>query len=355
MQSQTPADSTLTDKSVLITGGTGSFGQELTRIILDRYNPTRLIILSRDELKQHKMRQQFSPQEHPSIRYFIGDVRDKNRLYRAFDGVDIVIHAAALKQVPAAEYNPIEPIKTNVLGAANIIDAAIDRGVDRVIALSTDKAANPINLYGATKLCSDKLFVAGNNYSGRGGTRFSVVRYGNVIGSRGSVIPFFLDRRETGVLPVTDPRMTRFWITLTQAAEFVLENLARMRGSEVFIPKIPSMGIVDLARAIAPDCDIEVVGIRPGEKLHEVMIPRDDARNALEYDDFYAVVPAFQDWDAAAYRKRNGGTWCEDGFVYSSDTNDQWLTAEDLRAMIGLNEAQYVGANGMSKEVHTVG
>lgn len=352
--SRAPTDSCLTDTSIVITGGTGSFGNKLTEIILNRYHPERLIILSRDELKQHEMRQRFSPQDHPSIRYFIGDVRDKDRLYRAFDGVDIVIHAAALKQVPAAEYNPIEPIKTNVLGAANIIDAAIDRGVDRVIALSTDKAANPINLYGATKLCSDKLFVAGNNYSGKGGTRFSVVRYGNVIGSRGSVIPFFLDRRETGVLPVTDPRMTRFWITLTQGAEFVLENLARMRGGEVFIPKIPSMRIVDLANAIAPDCDIEIVGIRPGEKLHEVMIPRDDARNALEYDDYYAIVPAFQDWDAAAYRKNNGGTWCEDGFVYSSNTNDQWLTADEIRAMIGLGEMQCVGANGMHKEIQTV-
>lgn len=331
----------LDNKNILVTGGTGSFGKKFTEIVLDRYSPERLIILSRDELKQSQMQQQFSHRDYPCMRYFIGDVRDKERLYRAFNGVDIVVHAAALKRVPAAEYNPIEPIKTNVMGGANIIDAAIDCGVDKVIALSTDKAANPINLYGATKLCSDKLFVAGNNYSGQEGARFSVVRYGNVVGSRGSVIPFFLKRRKTGTLPVTDPRMTRFWITLEQGVDFVLENLARMRGGEIFVPKIPSMKVMDLAKAIAPECDIEIVGIRPGEKLHEVMIPRDDARNALEYEDYYAILPAFHDWDSDAYHKRNGGTWCEDGFKYSSDTNDQWLSAEEMRAMIGLDEAEY--------------
>jgi UDP-N-acetylglucosamine 4,6-dehydratase len=325
----------LDDKNVLITGGTGSFGKKCTEIVLDRYTPNRLIIFSRDELKQAKMKQRFSPQEHPCMRYFIGDVREKDRLYRAFSNVDIVIHAAALKQVPAAEYNPIEPIKTNVMGASNVIEAAIDRDVDRVIALSTDKGANPVNLYGATKLCADKLFVAGNNYSGKGGTRFSVVRYGNVIGSRGSVIPFFLKKRETGTLPITDPRMTRFWITLEQAVDFVLRNLARMEGGEVFVPKIPSMKITDLAEAIAPGCDHQVVGIRPGEKLHEVMVPKNVARNTLEFKDYFAILPAFQDWDSDAYHEDSGGTWCEDRFKYSSDTNDRWLSAEEIRKMIG--------------------
>ncbi|MCS3705869.1 UDP-N-acetylglucosamine 4,6-dehydratase [Salinibacter ruber] len=302
---------------------------------MDRFEPSRLIILSRDELKQAKMKQRFSPQEHSCMRYFIGDVREKDRLYRALTDVDIVIHAAALKRVPAAEYNPIEPIKTNVMGGSNVIEAAIDQDVDRVIALSTDKGANPVNLYGATKLCSDKLFVAGNNYSGKGGTRFSVVRYGNVVGSRGSVIPFFLEKRETGTLPITDPRMTRFWITLEQAADFVLDNLDRMEGGEVFVPKIPSMKITDLADAIAPRCDHEVVGIRPGEKLHEVMVPKNVARNTLEFEDYFAILPAFQDWDSDSYHEENGGTWCEDRFKYSSDTNDRWLGAEEIREMIG--------------------
>ena len=330
----------LNGKSVLITGGTGSFGKKCTEIILENFEPARLIILSRDELKQHQMRQRFSEQEYPCMRYFIGDVRDKDRLYRAFVDVDIVIHAAALKQVPAAEYNPIEPIKTNVMGASNIIDAAIDRNVERVIALSTDKAANPINLYGATKLCSDKLFVAGNNYSGENGTRFSVVRYGNVAGSRGSVIPFFLERRKTGVLPITDPRMTRFWITLEQGVQFVLDNLERMEGGEVFVPKIPSMKITDLAKALAPDCETKVVGIRPGEKLHEVMVPRDDAHNTLEFDDRYVILPAFRQWDSGAYHERNGGTWCEDGFEYRSDNNDKWLNAEEMRHIAGVSEEE---------------
>lgn len=325
----------LDNKDILITGGTGSFGKKFTGMVLDQYDPNRLIILSRDELKQAKMKQRFSPQEHPCMRYFIGDVREKDRLYRAFSDVDIVIHAAALKRVPAAEYNPIEPIKTNVMGGSNVIEAAIDRDVDRVIALSTDKGANPVNLYGATKLCADKLFVAGNNYSGEDGTRFSVVRYGNVVGSRGSVIPFFLEKRETGTLPITDPRMTRFWITLEQAVDFVLTNLERMEGGEVFVPKIPSMKITDLAEAIAPGCEHEVVGIRPGEKLHEVMVPRNVARNTLEFEDYFAILPAFQDWDADAYHTKNGGTWCEDQFKYSSDTNHRWLSAEEIREMIG--------------------
>jgi len=330
----------LNDKNVLITGGTGSFGKKCTEIILEKYKPKRLIIFSRDELKQCEMAQEYPDSKYECIRYFIGDVRDRDRLYRAFDGVDVVVHAAALKQVPTAEYNPIEAVKTNVLGAANVIDAAIDRNVRKVIALSTDKAANPINLYGATKLCSDKLFIAGNNYAGQHGTRFSVVRYGNVVGSRGSVVPFFLKMRKTGVLPITDPRMTRFWITLRQGVEFVLACLERMSGGEIFVPKIPSMKVVDLARAIDAGCETVVVGIRPGEKLHEVMVPEDDAHHTLEYDDYFAILPTFHDWDAQEYIQKNGGKPCPDGFRYSSDTNDAWLSVEELREMIGLTEVE---------------
>jgi len=330
----------LNDKVVLITGGTGSFGKKFTHIILGRYKPRKLIIFSRDELKQSEMRQAFPEEKYPEIRFFIGDVRDRERLYRAFDGVDIVVHAAALKQVPAAEYNPLETIRTNVLGAANVIDAAIDRKVKRIIALSTDKAANPINLYGATKLCSDKLFIAANNYAGSQDTRFSVVRYGNVVGSRGSVIPFFLKMRKTGTLPITDPRMTRFWITLEQGVDFVLACLERMHGGEIFVPKIPSMHVVELARAIDSECKTVIVGIRPGEKLHEVMVPEDDARHTLEYEDYFAILPTFHEWDAQDYMHENGGKPCSDGFRYGSDTNDSWLTVEQLRQMIGLTEVE---------------
>jgi UDP-N-acetylglucosamine 4,6-dehydratase len=266
----------------------------------------------------------------PRVRFFIGDVRDVDRLRRAFDGVDVVVHAAALKQVPAAEYNPFEAVKTNVLGAANIIDAALDRDVKLVIALSTDKAANPISLYGATKLCSDKLFVAANAYSGGHKTRFAVVRYGNVVGSRGSVVPLFLERRPTGVLPITDPRMTRFWITLDQGVRFVVKSLERMHGGELFVPKIPSMRIVDLATALAPECRLDVIGMRPGERLHEVMVPGDDARNTVEYADSFIIQPGFPWW---APENCNGGKPCPDGFRYSSDTNDRWLTADELRQM----------------------
>lgn len=333
----------LDGKVVLITGGTGSFGKKFADMILSRYKPRKLIIFSRDELKQFEMSQLFSEERYECIRYFIGDVRDRERLYRAFDGVDIVVHAAALKQVPAAEYNPGEAIKTNVLGAMNVIDAAIDCSVKQVIALSTDKAANPINLYGATKLCSDKLFVAANNYSGHQGTRFSIVRYGNVVGSRGSVVPFFLKMRETGVLPVTDERMTRFWITLEQGVDFVLASLERMHGGELFVPKIPSMKMTDLARAIGPECQTKIVGIRPGEKLHEVMVPEDDARHALEYDEYFAILPTFHDWDSKAYMDQNGGKLCPEGFRYSSDTNTRWLTVEELRSMAGLTEKDDVG------------
>ena len=271
------------DKVLLVTGATGSFGKMFVRKVLRDHRPARLIVFSRDELKQHLMRSEFHEDQYPCIRYFIGDVRDRDRLYRAFDGVDFVVHAAALKHVPACEYNPIEAIKTNVLGASNIVDASIDRGVSKVIALSTDKAANPINLYGATKLCSDKLFVAANSYAGQHDTRCSVVRYGNVVGSRGSVIPFFMSMKNGGVLPITDERMTRFWITLEQGVDFVIDGFRRMKGGEIFVPKIPSMNIMDLARAIAPEASTKVVGIRPGEKLHEVMVPEDDARNTLEY------------------------------------------------------------------------
>jgi len=323
----------LTGKTVLITGGTGSFGKKFTEIVLKNFKVKKLIILSRDELKQLEMQDEYSEEKYEEIRYFIGDVRDKDRLYRAFDAVDIIIHAAALKQVPTAEYNPFEAIKTNVLGAANIIDAAIDRNVSKVIALSTDKAANPINLYGATKLCSDKLFVAANAYSGRHRTRFSVVRYGNVVGSRGSVIPFFLKKKNTGVLPITDERMTRFWITLEQGVYFVLKCLEIMHGGEIFIPKIPSMKIVDLAKAIAPDCRYEVIGIRPGEKLHEVLIPEDDARRALEFEDYFIIQPALNYWNIENTNYLQGKP-CAEGFRYSSDANTQRLSSSDLKKMI---------------------
>ena len=317
------------DKVVLITGGTGSFGKKFTEIVLSRYKPRKLIIFSRDELKQYEMQKRFSVDKYPSIRYFIGDVRDKERMYRAFNNIEYVIHVAALKQVPAAEYNPFEVVKTNILGAQNVINVAIDQGVKKVIALSTDKAANPINLYGATKLCSDKLFIAGNSYVGRDNTIFSVVRYGNVAGSRGSVIPFFLKCRETGMLPITDPRMTRFWITLEQGVKFVLKCLEEMVGGELFVPKLPSMNILDLAKAIAPECKTDIVGIRPGEKLHEVMIPKDDARRTLEFDDHYVIQPDFFFWV-----KRFKSNHCKslpEVFEYNSNTNPWKLTADEMR------------------------
>jgi UDP-N-acetylglucosamine 4,6-dehydratase len=321
----------LNDKVVLVTGGTGSFGKEFTEVVLRRYRPRKLIVFSRDELKQHEMQHRFGADRYDCMRYFIGDVRDRERLYRAFDGVDVVVHAAALKQVPAAEYNPLEAVKTNVLGAANVIDAAIDRNVKRVVALSTDKAANPINLYGATKLCADKLFVAASVYSGEHGTRFSTVRYGNVVGSRGSVVPLFQKLKSTGVIPITDARMTRFWITLGQGVDFVLACLDRMHGGEIFVPKIPSMKLVALAEAIAPECERKIVGIRPGEKLHEVMVPEDDARHTLEFDTHYAILPALDD---AARAARPLGRPCADGFRYGSDNNSEWLSVEGLRAML---------------------
>jgi UDP-N-acetylglucosamine 4,6-dehydratase len=318
----------LDNKSVLITGGTGSFGKKFVEVALRDYSPAKVIVLSRDELKQFDMQQSFSD---PRMRYFIGDVRDQERLYRAFDGVDVVVHAAAMKQVPASEYNPFEAIKTNVIGAENVINAAIDCGVERVVALSTDKAANPVNLYGATKLCSDKLFVAGNAYAGGHKTRFSVVRYGNVVGSRGSVVPLFRNLAQSGVIPITDPRMTRFWMTVEQGVKFVLDALGRMHGGELFVPKIPSMNIMDLARAVAPGCEHRIVGIRPGEKLHEMMISEDDSRHCLEFDDYYVLTPEFQWWNSAHHE---GGRLVEDGFSYRSDTNDRWLTVEQLQALV---------------------
>jgi UDP-N-acetylglucosamine 4,6-dehydratase/5-epimerase len=320
------------NKVILITGGTGSFGQKATETILQKYRPKRLIIFSRDEFKQFEMEKRFNDTEFPSIRYLLGDVRDKERLYRAFRGVDYVIHAAALKQVPSTEYNPFEAVKTNIIGAENIINVAIDQGVKRVIALSTDKAANPINLYGATKLCSDKLFIAGNSYVGHEKTIFSVVRYGNVVGSRGSVVPFFINCRERGVLPVTDPRMTRFWITLRQGVDFVLQSLERMVGGELFVPKLPSMNIMNLAAAIAPECRIEITGIRPGEKLHEVMIPRDEALKTIEFEKHYVIQPDFRFW-TRRYNHRDGRKLPED-FEYNSYTNPWQLTIEEMREMV---------------------
>jgi UDP-N-acetylglucosamine 4,6-dehydratase len=318
----------LDDKSILITGGTGSFGKKFTRAVLDRTNARRVIVFSRDELKQYEMQQSYPGERR--LRFFLGDVRDRDRLYRALDGIDAVVHAAALKQVPAAEYNPFEAVKTNIQGAQNVIDACVDRGVKRVVALSTDKASSPINLYGATKLVSDKLFVQGNSYAGSKGTRFAVVRYGNVVGSRGSVVPFFLERAKTGVLPITDERMTRFFITLDQGVEFVLSSLERMVGGELFVPKIPSMRVTELAKAIAPDARIEVVGIRPGEKLHEEMISVDDARRTIDVGDRYVIQPEFGWWTS----QHLSGDGVPEGFAYTSDRNDDWLSVEQLRAML---------------------
>jgi UDP-N-acetylglucosamine 4,6-dehydratase len=322
----------LNNKNILITGGTGSFGKKCTEIIIKRYKPRRLIIFSRDELKQFEMAQDFPDSKYDFMRYFIGDVRDKERLNRAFRSVDIVIHAAALKQVPAAEYNPFEAVKTNIFGAQNVINVAIDHGVKKVIALSTDKAANPINLYGATKLCSDKLFIAGNSYVGQDHSIFSVVRYGNVAGSRGSVIPFFLKCKESGVLPITDPRMTRFWITLDQGVNFVLSCLEKMVGGELFVPKLPSMNIMDLAKVIAPECKTKIIGIRPGEKLHELMITKDDARCTLEFKDHYIIQPDFRFWQRRY--KHSKGKPVQEGFEYSSGNNPWQLTEETMREII---------------------
>ncbi|OIO38081.1 MAG: UDP-N-acetylglucosamine 4,6-dehydratase (inverting) [Candidatus Omnitrophica bacterium CG1_02_49_16] len=319
----------LNGKNILITGGTGSFGNKFVEIVLKKYRCKKLIVFSRDELKQYEMARVFNA---APMRYFIGDVRDAERLHRAFEGVDIVVHAAALKQVPAAEYNPFEAVKTNVMGAQNVIDAAIDCGVKKVIALSTDKAVNPINLYGATKLCSDKLFVAGNSYTGKSRTIFSVVRYGNVVGSRGSVVPLFQEQKKKGVITITDKRMTRFWITLEQGVEFVLKCLDIKQGGEIFVPKIPSMSIIDLAKSIAPNCRIKVTGIRPGEKIHEVLVPKDEARQVLEYKDMFVIQPNFPWWGRS---RLAGGKGVDADFEYTSDNNKHWLTSKDLKKMTG--------------------
>ena len=337
----------LNDQSILITGGTGSFGTRFVRRVLAKWRPKKLIVYSRDELKQFEMAKVFPQSAFPCMRYFLGDVRDQPRLARALTGVDIVIHAAALKHVPAAEYNPFEFIKTNVLGAQNLIDACIDTGVKKLVALSTDKACNPTNLYGATKLCSDKLFVAGNSYAGAQGTRFSVVRYGNVLGSRGSVIPFFMSARASGVLPVTDPRMTRFWITLDHGVDVVLLALEHMQGGEIFVPKIPSMRIIDLATAVGPECSVEYVGIRPGEKLHESMIGEDDAPYTYDYGTHYRIQPAIHDWFREESR-RNGGRPVAESFRYSSDVNDHWITVDQLRETLTRYELR--GAELIDRE-----
>ncbi len=323
--------SILDGKSILVTGATGSFGKRFVKTILEHHRPKRLVVFSRDELKQFEMQQYL---QSPVLRYFLGDVRDKLRLHRALDGVEIVIHAAAMKQVPASEYNPMEAVKTNIIGAENVIDVCIDQGVERVIALSTDKAANPANLYGATKLCSDKLFIAANALSGRHRTHFSVVRYGNVIGSRGSVIPFFMQKRKEGVLPITDPRMTRFWITLGQGVQFVINSLERMHGGEVFVPKIPSMNIMDVAKVVAPECRTEIIGIRPGEKLHEIMITPDDSYYTVEFDGHYVIQPAAAWWNRDVYVRETRGIPVQEGFQYSSDRNHDWMTCEQLTDML---------------------
>jgi UDP-N-acetylglucosamine 4,6-dehydratase/5-epimerase len=316
-------------ESILVTGGTGSFGKKFVEIMLREYQPQRLVIFSRDELKQHEMRT--SGFDHASLRYFIGDVRDVERLKRALSGVTVVVHAAALKQVPACEYNPFEAIQTNIMGGRNVIDAAIDQGVRRILALSTDKAVNPINLYGATKLCAEKVFVQANAYAGKKNTRFSCARYGNVVGSRGSVIPIFLEQRRRGKITITDPRMTRFWLTLEQGVKFVIRCLEQMHGGEIFVPKIPSMRLIDLAETVAPGCQVEYIGIRPGEKLHEVLLSEDESRQTLETEDMYVIQPSHPWWKS--------GNWVNakalaEGFRYSSDSNERWLTRRELEELV---------------------
>ena len=325
----------LNDKTILVTGGTGSFGQQFIRTVLQNFQMRRCIVFSRDEQKHYEMSQTFPVERYPCMRYFIGDVRDVDRLELAMRDVDYVVHAAAMKHVPLAEYNPFECVMTNIHGAENVVKAALRKGVKRVIALSTDKAANPINLYGATKLAADKIFIAANNLAGAGGTEFSVVRYGNVIGSRGSVIPFFrqLIAEDMPHLPITDERMTRFWITLDQGVQFVLSCLRMMRGGEVFVPKIPSMRIVDVARCLAPGKPIEVIGIRPGEKLHEVMVPADEARATLDHGDRYIVLPTFMASPDAVYRAA-GATPVKNDFSYASDSNEEWLSGDELTEMV---------------------
>jgi UDP-N-acetylglucosamine 4,6-dehydratase len=317
----------LNDQVVLITGGTGSFGRKFIEIALKNYHLRKLIVFSRDELKQHQMRRQFGDGAGSPMRYFIGDVRDKERLHRAFHGVDIVVHAAALKHVPVCEYNPFEAIQTNVIGAKNVIDVAIDRRVKKVMAISTDKAVNPVNLYGASKLCAEKLIVQGNAYVGESGTRMSCTRYGNVVGSRGSVVPVFLEQRKSGAVTITDARMTRFWLTLEQGVKFVIGCIGRMHGGEIFVPKIPSMSLMDVAKSLAPECQVQFVGIRPGEKIHEVLVSEDEARHTVDYEGMYVIRPAHPWWNAENWA---GCASLPDGFEYASNTNSQWLTPEQF-------------------------
>ncbi|HQK42514.1 MAG TPA: UDP-N-acetylglucosamine 4,6-dehydratase (inverting) [Anaerolineaceae bacterium] len=324
-------------KVVLVTGGTGSFGKKLIKILVEEYHPAKIIVFSRDELKQHEMRT--SGYNHPSIRYFIGDVRDRERLSRAFYGVNIVVHAAALKQVPACEYNPMEAIKTNILGSSNVADAAIENGVEKVLALSTDKAVNPINLYGATKLAAEKLLIQSNAYAGGRNTRIACTRYGNVVGSRGSVVPLFIQQRPSGRLTITDERMTRFWISLEQGVRFVIRCIEQMQGGEVFVPKIPSMNMMDLARAVAPEAEVDIIGIRPGEKLHETLISEDEARTTVELPDMYVVQPASAMWFGHAWEEQ--GKPLPDGFRYSSNNNTDWLDLSRITEMIAPIEKDF--------------
>jgi UDP-N-acetylglucosamine 4,6-dehydratase/5-epimerase len=319
-------------QSILITGGTGSFGRKFVELVLRDLKPRKLIVFSRDELKQHEMRQQVPDTGDSPVRYFLGDVRDRERLYRAFYGVDVVVHAAALKQVPACEYNPFEAILTNVMGAKNVVDAAIDCGVTRVMALSTDKACQPVNLYGATKLCAEKLFVDGNAYSGDRPVRFACARYGNVVASRGSVIPVFLEQRRNGRITITDPAMSRFWITLEQGVRFVVRSIEEMHGGEIFVPKIPSMTLLELSRTIAPDCEVDVIGMRPGEKTHEILVSEDEARNTVELDDKFVILPAGSEQTAKRWK---AGRPLSAGFRYASDSNTQQLTRKTLTELLG--------------------
>jgi UDP-N-acetylglucosamine 4,6-dehydratase len=330
-----------TNKVVLITGGTGSFGKKFTKILLAEKNPKKIIIFSRDELKQHEMR--VAGYNDPRLRYFIGDVRDRERLTRAMHGVDIVVHAAALKQVPACEYNPMEAIKTNILGTSNVLEAALDAGVSKVLALSTDKAVSPANLYGGTKLVAEKLVIQSNAYAAGTATRYSCVRYGNVVGSRGSIVPLFLKQRQTGVITVTDERMTRFWLSLEQGVHFVMNCIEQMEGGEVFVPKIPSTKVVDLARAIAPEARIEIIGIRPGEKLHEDLLSEDEARHSIELEHMYVVQPAEASW--FGYSWKDKGTLPAEGFAYTSDNNTEWLDVEGIKKYIAPFEADYANGN----------
>ncbi|MFZ3151844.1 MAG: UDP-N-acetylglucosamine 4,6-dehydratase (inverting) [Anaerolineaceae bacterium] len=325
------------NKVVLVTGGTGSFGKKFIKIMIEEYHPAKIIVFSRDELKQHEMRT--GGYDHPSIRYFIGDVRDRERLSRAMYGVNIVVHAAALKQVPACEYNPMEAIKTNILGSSNVADAAIENGVEKVLALSTDKAVNPINLYGATKLAAEKLLIQSNAYAGGRNTRIACTRYGNVVGSRGSVVPLFLKQRPTGHLTITDERMTRFWISLEQGVRFVIRCIEQMQGGEVFVPKIPSMSMMDLAKAIAPEAQVDIIGIRPGEKLHESLISEDEARTTVELLDMFVVQPAAALWFGHAWEKQ--GKLLPDGFTYQSNNNTDWLDVSRINEIIAPIEKDF--------------